>query len=84
MEDMAKEIKKLEDDLKEVENSCADDLLGHPYNRKIYKECGDKITSLKNEIEKLEKEEIKKRAKELEKEIDNLRKEREKRGKTGP
>jgi uncharacterized small protein (DUF1192 family) len=77
MEDFTVELKKLEKELKEAETSCAEELLGHPYNKNIYKDCGAKIEALKNEMDTLENEEIKKRAKELGEEINRLREERE-------
>jgi ATP-dependent Clp protease ATP-binding subunit ClpA len=78
MEEIEKELKKLEDDLKAVETACADELLGHPYRKKRYVACEEKIIALKNEKERLEKEEFKKKANELHEEINRLREEHEK------
>jgi uncharacterized membrane-anchored protein len=77
MEEIGREIERLEQDLREIQNECEVQLLGHPYSKEIYEKCGEKITLLKNEISQLEKEEARQRAKNLREEINRLREEHE-------
>jgi peptidoglycan hydrolase CwlO-like protein len=80
MDDTTKELKKLEEDLRDLENRCTEKIYGNPYNKKMIQECGEKIESLKNEISRSKKEDFKTRARQLREEIDRLREENEKTG----